>query len=122
MLDVGEGAGHEVPEFGRVGLDGQVSQFMDDDVLDDLRREHHGAPAESEGAVGGAASPTAALAPNKHPRPLTHPESRPPEVHFPSDVFLGAGPVPRGEGLQDALLAHASSESGADGDLKLTLV
>ena len=34
MLDVGEGAGHEVPEFGGVGLYGQMSQLVDDDVLD----------------------------------------------------------------------------------------
>ena len=95
---------------------------MDDDVLDDLGREHHGAPAESEGAVGGAASPTAALAPDEHPRPLPHPYTRPPEVDALGNVFLGAGPVPRGEGLQDAFPAHISFESGAHGDLKLTLM
>ena len=32
------------------------------------------------------------------------------------------GPIPRGEGLQDAISAHISFESGAHGDLKLTLV
>ena len=94
---------------------------MDDDVFDDLGREHHGAPAESEGAVGGAASPAAALVPYEHPRPLAQAESGPPEIHPLSNVFLSAGPVPRGEGLQDALLAHSSIECRAHGDLKLTL-
>ena len=122
MLDVWEGAGHEVPELDRVGLYRQVRKLMDDDVFDDLGREHHGAPAESEGAVGGTASPTAALAPDEHPSPLAHAYTRPPEVYPRSDVFGGLGTVPRGEGLQDALLAHISFESGAHGDLKLTLV
>ena len=51
-----------------------------------------------------------------------HPESGPPEVYPLRYVFLGAGPIPRGEGLQDALSTHISFESGAHGDLKLTLV
>ena len=122
IFDIREGAGHEVPEFGGVGLYGQVSQLMDDDVLDDLGREHHGAPAESEGAVGGAASPAAALAPNEHPRPLAHAESGPPEVYPRSNVFGGLRTVPHCEGVQDAFPAHIFFESGAHGDLKLTLV
>ena len=122
IFDVGEGAGHEVPEFGRVGLYGQVSELMDDDVLDDLGREHHGAPAESEGAVGGTASPAAALAPNEHPRPLAHPYTRPPEVYPRINVFGGLRTVPRGEGKQDAFPPHIFFESGAHGDLKLALV
>ena len=61
LFCIGESSGHYVPEFGGVAHDLQMGKLMDYDVFDNVGREHHVAPAEAEGAVRRAASPTAAL-------------------------------------------------------------
>ena len=47
---------------------GQVRQFVDDDVFKEIGRQHDGPPVESQRAVGGAASPAAALVADDDPR------------------------------------------------------
>ena len=57
MLDVGQGPGHDFPEIGGVAHDLQVGQLMYDDIIDNLGREHHIAPAETEGRRPGSSCP-----------------------------------------------------------------
>ena len=56
--------GHQPPEFRGVTLHREVGQLVDDDVLREHGREHHGAPVEAQRAVRGAAAPALALVTN----------------------------------------------------------
>ena len=59
---VGEGVFHSPPEVGRVVHYGEVGEFVDYDIVDDVLVGHDQTPVEADASVGGAASPPPALA------------------------------------------------------------
>ena len=118
MLDIGEGPGHDLPEFGGVAHHGQMGQLMYNDVFDEVGGEHHIAPAETEGPVRGAAAPLAALSPDHDPILLPEAHAGPPLVDKRGDVVLGPGAIPGLEGLTEGVAARFVVESRGHGDLK----
>ena len=83
---------------------------MDDDVLDERRLQHHGAPVEAQCAVGSAAAPPLSLVADKYLRSFSPPQSGPPPLDGVPQPHGSASPVPRDEGAADRLVARIAVE------------
>lgn len=95
---------------------------MDHYVFDEGGFDHHGAPVEAEGSVGGAAGPAGLLITYQHPAWAGQAEPGSPAVHDFGQAGGGAGAVPLHNRFANGFVAFLAGQASWHGDAEAPMV